>query len=99
MDAGDVSWHHTAHDLVSIIAFLCLIFAPIVTGWRIRSLPAWRSLSWPSMSVTPVLLVMLVFFVGEFYSDWLGAVERVFITLAFAWLAVMGRRLYTLSAR
>lgn len=97
IEAGDVSGQHMLHDLAGIIAFLSFIFAPFFTGWRLRKLPDWRDLSLASMFLTPLLLVLLVLFVGEIVSGWSGVVQRLLVTTAFAWIAIMGLRLYAVG--
>ncbi len=94
VDNNDVSWHHQAHDGVSLIVFLALIIAPLLMAGRFMTLPEWTSLRMPSMVLTPVLLVLLVLFGSEAFPSVEGIIQRVLVTLAMAWLAVVGLRLY-----
>jgi hypothetical membrane protein len=97
VDAGDVSWHHNAHDGVSILVFLALIIAPLVMAGRFLTRPDWASLRLGSMMISPVLLLLLVLFGSEAFPSVGGIIERVMILLAMGWLAVLGAHVFTAS--
>jgi hypothetical membrane protein len=97
IEADEVSWHHYAHDLAGIVTFLSFIFAPLFTGLRLRSLPDWRSLGRPSILLTPALFVLLVLLLSEVFPGSIGIIQRIIITSAFLWFAIIGLRLYSLS--
>lgn len=98
IEAGDVSWQHSAHDLVSGVLFLAFILAPLCTGWGLRGKPYWQPLSLPSMLLTPVLIVLVTLYAGEAFPAWNGVMQRLLVSSAFLWLAVMGLRLYAMPA-
>ena len=91
-DAGEVSWHHHAHDLSAIPAFVGLVFAPIFSGFRFRKLPEWRNLAWPSIVLTPVLIALILGGSGE----WRGLFQRLIVSAAFIWLILVALRLRSL---
>ena len=45
VDAGDVSWHHTAHDLESLVTIGSVLAALFLLGFAYRRRDAWRALA------------------------------------------------------
>lgn len=96
-DAGHVSWHHTLHDLVSLLVFLALIAGPLVLARALRSDERWSGLRGYSVVTGLVGLVLLILFVSRAGDPWNGLVQRVFVSVLFLWIAVLGFRLLRIS--
>src|SRR4051812_35389013 len=45
VDAGTVSWHHTAHDLESIVTIAAIVLAPLLLAFVFLRRESWRDLS------------------------------------------------------
>jgi hypothetical membrane protein len=97
VDAGDVSWHHATHDLVSLVVFLALVAAPLVLARAFRGDQSWRDLRTYSLITGVLGLVLLVLFLTGVAGSWNGLLQRVFVTVLFLWIAVLGARLIRLS--
>jgi hypothetical membrane protein len=97
VDAGDVSWHHTTHDLASLVVFLALVAAPLVLARAFRRDQSWRDLRTYSLITGALGLVLMVLFLTGVAGSWNGLLQRVFVTVLFAWIAVLGARLIRLS--
>jgi hypothetical membrane protein len=94
---ADVSWHHATHDLVSLVVFLALVAASLLLARAFRGDQSWRDLR-PYSLITAVLgLVLLVLFITGVAGSWNGLLQRVFVTVLFLWIAVLGARLIRLS--
>jgi hypothetical membrane protein len=98
VDAGDVSWHHMVHDTVSLVIFLALVAAPLVLARAFRRDEHWQNLRGYSVATGLVGFVLLVLFVTEAAGSWNGLLQRVFVSVPFLWIAVLGFRL-TQSSR
>ena len=96
-DAGDVSWHHVTHDLVSLVVFLALVAAALVLARAFRGAPSWRDLRSYCLITAVVGFVLLVGFITGVAGAWNGLLQRVFVTVLFVWIAVLGARLIRLS--
>ena len=96
-DAGDVSWHHATHDLVSLVVFLALVAAALVFARVFRGDQSWRDLRTYSLITAVLGLVLLVLFITGVAGSWNGLLQRVFVTVLFLWIAVLGARLIRLS--
>jgi hypothetical membrane protein len=97
VDAGDVSWHHATHDLASLVVFLALVAAPLVFARAFRGDQSWRDLRTYSLITGVLGLVLLVLFLSGVAGSWNGLLQRVFVTVLFLWIAVLGARLIRLS--
>ena len=97
VDAGDVSWHHATHDLASLVVFLALVAAPLVFARAFRGDQSWRDLRTYSLITGVLGLVLLVLFLTGVAGSWNGLLQRVFVTVLFLWIAVLGARLIRLS--
>jgi hypothetical membrane protein len=93
VDAGDVSWHHQVHDNVSLIIFLALIAAPLVLGHAFGRDDRWRPLRTYSIVTGLLGFALLVLYVIGSADTWNGLVQRIFVTVLFVWIAVLGFRL------
>lgn len=97
VDAGDVSWHHTVHDMVSLVIFLALVAAPLVLAHAFQRNERWRDLRSYSIVTGLLGLVLLILFVTEAAGSWNGLLQRVFVSVPFLWIAVLGFRLTQVS--
>lgn len=98
--AGDLSWHHTAHDLESLVTILSITIAPILLGFAFRRRPAWADLA-PSSFVTALWVFVLVvaytvIFVANDGSAVSGLIERG-ATLGVLLFAVVSWRLWQMA--
>jgi hypothetical membrane protein len=92
-DAGEVSWHHQVHDNVSLIIFLALIAAPLVFARAFGRDDRWRPLRSYSILTGLLGFALLVLYMFASAGTWNGLVQRVFVSVLFLWIAVLGFRL------
>ena len=96
VDAGDVSWHHQVHDNVSLIIFLTLIAAPLVFVRAFGRDDRWRSLRTYSVLTGVFGFSLLALYVLGSGGAWNGLVQRIFVSVLFLWIAVIGFRLFAI---
>jgi hypothetical protein len=93
VEAGAVSWHHTAHDVLSAPVFALAVAAPLVLALRFRRDPAFAPLV-PVSIVTSFALAALFAAAGlETIPGWEGVLQRLAATIAFLWLGAVAFRL------
>jgi hypothetical membrane protein len=97
IDAGDVSWHSTTHELVSLLIFIALVAAPLVLARTFSGGAAWRDLRAYSIITGVVGLVLLILLFSGVAGSWNGVGQRVFVTVLLLWIAILGARLIRLS--
>ena len=100
--AGDLSWHHTAHDLESLVTILSITIAPMLLGVAFRRRPEWADLA-PWSFVTAVWVFVLaasyaVIFAANDGSAVSGLIERA-ATLGVLLFAVVSWRLWQVADR
>jgi hypothetical protein len=93
VEAGDVSWHHATHDLVSLVVFLALVAAALVLARALRGDQSWRDLRTYCLITAVLGFVLLVGFITAVAGSWNGLLQRVFVTVLFLWIAVLSARL------
>ena len=96
-EAGNLSWHHQVHDLVSLVIFLALIAAPLVLARGFGQAREWRDLRTYSLLSGVLTLALLVLFVTGAIDGWNGIVQRIFVAVPWIWIAVLGLRLRRLA--
>jgi Protein of unknown function (DUF998) len=74
IEAGDVSWHATTHELVSLLIFLALVAAPLVLSRAFSGGAPWRDLRAYSIARGVVGLVLLI---SGSPGSWTGVVQRL----------------------
>ena len=100
MDAGDLSWHHQAHDIESVFTVLSLLIAPLLLALAFRRLDGWEDLVAPSWAVFILLLGCIAAFVPLYDNSarGVGLVQMLAITLGAGWMALVSWRLYQVSS-
>ena len=58
------SWHGAIHGIVASVTFAVLVIAPFALARRMRLVPAWRSLAWPTLGFGVLLSVAVAVFVA-----------------------------------
>jgi hypothetical protein len=96
VEAGEVSWQHTAHDLVSVPVFAAAIAAPLVLALRFRADPSWRSLAPVSGAAAAVLGAFFALGGIEAAPSWNGVIQRVAVSAELLWLEVAALHLLRL---
>ena len=92
VDAGLVSWHHTAHDVLSAPIFALAVAAPIVLALRFRRDPAFAPLV-PASIATSLVVGGLFGATGlEAIPGWEGLLQRIAVSFAFLWLGTVAFR-------
>lgn len=97
IDAGDVSWHHEVHDLVSGVAFLAFVVAQLVLARAFGRDARWRDLRTYSLVSGVLTFALLILYGTGAIEGWTGLVQRVFTAVPLVWIAVLGLRLRRLA--
>lgn len=93
VEAGEVSWQHTAHEVVSVPVFAAAVAAPVVLALRFRADANWRSLTLCSAAATPVLAALFALGGLEPVPSWNGVMQRLAVSVALLWLEVVALHL------
>jgi hypothetical protein len=98
VEAGEVSWQHTAHDVVSVPVLAAAVAAPLVLALRFRTDARWRALAPFSAAAAPVLGALFAL-AGIEAASWNGVLQRVAVSAVLLWLEVAALRLLRLTIR
>jgi hypothetical protein len=93
VDAGEVSWHHTAHDVLSAPVFALAVAVPLVVVPAFRRTRALAPLAWVSIPAALVLAGLFVTGGVDAAPGWHGVIQRVAVSIAFLWLGAVALRL------
>ena len=97
--AGNVSWQHTAHDVLSVPVFAAAIAAPLFLALRFRADASWRPLAPFSAAAAPVLGALFVLGGIEAAASWNGVIQRAAVSAALLWLEAAALHLQRLMTR
>ena len=101
LKAGDLSWHHQAHDIESLVTVLALCVAPIVLAFAFRQRERWRDLfGWMLLAAAVTIVAVVwyaVLFSAQDGSAYSGLLQRIAITANMAWIAIASWGLYRTS--
>ena len=93
--AGE-SWHNQVHDVVSGVAYVAMLAAPLVLGRRFRADPDWAILARPVQILALASAVAMAVFASRAVQPWNGVVQRAAVTLALSAEILVAVRLLTL---
>ncbi len=89
VEAGEVSWHHLAHDALSVPVIGAAVLAPAVFALSPRGGLRSRRARAASLATAAALAVLFSLGGTEAIAGWEGALQRAGISLAFLWLALL----------
>jgi hypothetical membrane protein len=93
--AGE-SWHNQVHDVVSGLAYLTMIAAPLVLAWRLRRSPGWVAVSRLAGLLTLAGAVAIVVFASGAAGLPAATVQRIAVCLPLAAELLMAARIVSL---
>ena len=88
--SGNVSWHHSVHDVLGAAVFVVLAVAPLVLARAFRADSRWSRLRRYSLVTGALTFALLLVFGVELINGWNGLVQRVLILVPLVWLAALG---------
>ena len=98
---GRCPWHHTAHDLESLVTIASVIVAPLLLSFVFRRRPAWRGLgayaALTSGATFALVAPYAILFATHDGSPVSGLLQRGAITVAVLFPAVVSWRLWRLA--
>jgi hypothetical membrane protein len=96
-DAGELSWHHLVHDLVSLLVFLTLVASQLILARAFGRDARWHDLRWYSITSGALTFALLFLYGSGAIGGWNGLVQRVFLAVPFIWIAMLGLRMRKLA--
>ncbi len=96
-DAGELSWHHHVHDLVSLLVFLILVASQLILARAFGRDARWHDLRWYSITSGALTFALLFLYGSGAIGGWNGLVQRVFLAVPFIWVAMLGLRMRQLA--
>jgi len=97
LTAGPESWHNHAHNVVSAAAYVLLVLAPVLLGWRIRRDRRWRPLPVPLVAAAAAAAGLLIAFYAGPHNSWDGTLQRIAVSLPLAAMVAVAVRLARLG--
>jgi hypothetical protein len=97
LTAGPESWHNHAHDVISAVAYVLLVAAPLLLARRFRRDPWWHLLAPPLVTAALVAAALLVAFYAAPHDSWDATLQRVAVSLPLAGIAAVAVRLAWLA--
>lgn len=97
VEAGEVSWEHTVHDVVSVPVFACVALAPAVLALAFRGAHRSRALLAYSALTALAVWVLLALAGLELPARDQGTMQKAAAYAVLAWLEVIAVRVWGLS--
>ena len=91
---GPRSFESMLHSAFASLSILSLIVGMLAAADIFRRYPAWRGFVAPSVLLAAVVLLVVVLFMASAVDRWAGLCERLFYTIAFGWIWVVGLRAF-----
>ena len=92
-----VSFVGTVHEVVSMIGFPAVIFAPFALSQQFKNSKLWQGYRMYSI-VTGVLTAILVpVYISEVFKAWNGAIQRVMLGILLLWMEIISINLLRIS--
>jgi hypothetical membrane protein len=92
---GGESWHNQVHDLVSAIAYVAMLAAPLAFARPFRADPRWAVIARPVQGLALSSAAALIVFATGATQP--AVVQRISVTLALAAEALIAARMLTLA--
>jgi len=96
LTAGAQSWHNQAHDVVSAVAYVLLVAAPLLLARRLWPDRDWHALAAPLAAAAVASAGLLAVFYLAPHSGVDGLLQRIAVSLPLAAIATVGARLTVL---
>lgn len=96
LTAGAQSWHNQAHDVVSAIAYVLLVAAPLLLARRLWPDRDWHGLAAPLAAAAVASAGLLAVFYLAPHSGADGLLQRIAVSLPLAAIATVAGRLIVL---
>jgi hypothetical membrane protein len=96
LTAGAQSWHNQAHDVVSAVAYVLLVAAPLLLARRLWPDRDWHALAAPLASAAVASAGLLAVFYLVPHSGVDGLLQRIAVSLPLAAIATVGAQLTVL---
>jgi hypothetical membrane protein len=90
---GPESWHNHAHDVISAVAYLLMVAAPVLLARRLRPDARWRMLAAPLVAAAVLSAALLGIFYGLPHEPWDGLLQRIAVSLPLVAIAAVSCRL------
>ena len=90
--SGPRSFESILHSVFASLSILSLEMGMLAAAYIFQRYPAWRGFVTPSVLLAAVILLFVVLFMAGFVDRWAGLCERLFYTIAFGWICLVGLR-------
>ena len=89
----DATWHASAHGVLATVIFLALVALPLIFARVHRREGTWTGLRRAGLLTSAVCAVLLILLALEAWPSAAGSLQRLFVTVAFGWIASVGIRI------
>jgi hypothetical protein len=89
VEAGNISWHHRAHDILSAPVFAAALVAPLLMASRFRGDIGSKALALYSVATAAALAILFAVGGVEALPAWDGAIQRAAVSVAVLWMEVV----------
>jgi hypothetical membrane protein len=98
LDAGELSWHHQAHDVESLFWFGSMLASMTLLGLAFRRMAAWRWLAWPPLGLAAVAGAAVAWYFALYVtadgSAYSGVLERIAAASGLGWAGLVAAQLW-----
>ena len=93
LTAGPESWHNQAHDVISAVAYVLLIAAPLLLARRFRRDRQWSRLAAPLVAAAVAATALLAAVYAAPHESWAASLQRIGVSLPLAAIVAVAIRL------
>jgi hypothetical membrane protein len=95
---GAVSWHNHAHDVVSAVLYVDLVFAQLLLARRFGREPGWKPWRPWLLASAAATAAVLIAFAGDISAPAAGILQRVAVTIPLGAITAIASRLLVIPA-
>ena len=95
---GAVSWHNHAHDVVSVVLYVDLVFAQFLLARGLGRKPGWKPWRPWLLASAAATAAVLIAFAGDISAPTAGILQRVAVTIPLGAIAAIAARLLRIPA-
>jgi hypothetical protein len=94
INMGEISGYHAAHDVASVTTFVLAGISQLLISRSVHRGDGWRYMRLLSIASGTTTLVLFLLMSSGLMPEWVGAIQRVIVSVACIWVSTVGLHLY-----